>query len=1380
MTATANGTAGSYSVTASANGLASVSFALTNNPPPNLVVNETGDDTGNASDCSAQPTAGTTTNSDSCTLRDALASASVAGAGNITFDNTVFATAQTIMLANGTLTIPNNTTITGPTAAGAVSANNPQGNLVTVDGTNLTNLSIFAINSGSTAAIANLVVQSEYSGFGGSASSCIENQGAFSFTNSALLNCQTDSSNSSLDNTGTLTVTGSTFANDSDGILNEVGATATVTGSTFATIYQHFRNYGTATISYSTFKGSFGFVQGGTVGTYGSGAETTLLNSTVYGTTITHGKTATPTAGAVYVAGGGTLNLGNSIVYGNTYSGGGSTVPSDVLVASGSTLNDLGGNYIGTETGATTTTLNSAPVNLSAFGSQGGNGMAVLLPLPGSPAICAGVAANIPNGATTDQRGLPNKNITYTGYSAGTPCVDAGAVQTAYALKFDQQPSSVVQNLAMAPAPTVELDENGKAFADGTDTVSIPLALTTGAGTLSGSPASTSASTGIATYSALSIDTLGTGDVLTASLALNPAIATNPPTLTKASNTFNVNSAVTQLAFSTAPASTVTAGGNAGAAIIVHEEDVNGTLVTTAGDSITLTVTGPNSYSQSYTQTATAGVATFDLSGDALTAAGNYIYSAAITGNGTVTPATASETLNSAAAATVSVISGSGQSAVIGAAFASPLAVKVVDPYNNVVPGATVVFTAPASAASASLSTPAVTAADGTTSVTATANGTASAAAYTVTASASGATASASFSLTNNQHSTSLTVAPSSLALVYGQPVTVNASITPASVLTSAPTGAVTFYDGAAALAPTSTVASAAASYAIAVPTVGSHLYAAQYAGDTNFQPSSKTSATGALVVSPASSTLHGPASESFTYGTGGSFAITVSGQYSGAGIATPSGSVTYIIGGGTPQTAVLTAGSATLTIPSTQSAGNSIVAISYLGDGNYNAATSINVPVTVKQATATISVTPYNVTYDGLVHTATGTANGVGGANLAADLTLSGTAHTAAGAYATDAWSFHDPAGNYADASGTVSDHIGTATLNVAASSFSKVYGTANPAFSGSISGQQPGDTFTESFSTAATLSSPVGSYPIVPSVTGANLSDYTQAITDGTLTVTQAASMTTLQLSSTSITPGQSVTLRATVANASAGSTGMPTGAVNFYDNGVLLSATPVTGGVATYSTTSLTPGVSNAITATYSGDTNFTASSSAASTAASITVAPLDFTMTLTNPSNLTVAPGQSVSFQVHFTPMYGSYAGTVSFAMTGLPTGSTVSFSPSSLAADGGPQTVTVTITTAPATAQLYSLPPPLSGRNAAPFALASLLLFGTGRLRKRGKALRGLLCVLLVAGAGLLATGLSGCGSNAGFFTQTPKNYNVTMTATAANVQQSISINLNVQ
>ena len=83
-------------------------------------------------------------------------------------------------------------------------------------------------------------------------------------------------------------------------------------------------------------------------------------------------------------------------------------------------------------------------------------------------AICGGIAANIPAGVTTDQRGYPIKNTTYPGYSSSTPCVDSGAVQTNYAMAITTQPpANATVNEAIAPAPVVTLTESGNMAGSG-------------------------------------------------------------------------------------------------------------------------------------------------------------------------------------------------------------------------------------------------------------------------------------------------------------------------------------------------------------------------------------------------------------------------------------------------------------------------------------------------------------------------------------------------------------------------------------------------------------------------------------------------------------------------------------------------------------------------------------------------------------------------------------------------------------------------------------------------------------------------------------------------------------------------------------------------
>jgi hypothetical protein len=144
---------------------------------------------------------------------------------------------------------------------------------------------------------------------------------------------------------------------------------------------------------------------------------------------------------------------------------------------------------------------------------------------------------------------------------------------------------------------------------------------------------------------------------------------------------------------------------------------------------------------------------TTDASGQAkVTATANATvggpYTVTATVAGLATTASFSLTNTPGAPASVAVVSGSAQSATVGAAFASPLVVVVKDAYGNPVPGASVTFTPPSSGASAIVAgSPATTGSDGRASITATANGIGGA--YTVTASVAGVATPATFNLAN-------------------------------------------------------------------------------------------------------------------------------------------------------------------------------------------------------------------------------------------------------------------------------------------------------------------------------------------------------------------------------------------------------------------------------------------------------------------------------------------------------------------------------------------------------------------------------------------------------------------------------------------------------
>ena len=111
----------------------------------------------------------------------------------------------------------------------------------------------------------------------------------------------------------------------------------------------------------------------------------------------------------------------------------------------------------------------------------------------------------------------------------------------------------------------------------------------------------------------------------------------------------------------------------------------------------------------------------------------------------------------------------------------------------------------------------------------------------------------------------------------------------------------------------------------------------------------------------------------------------------------------------------------------------------SFAGTTNY-APKNGTVNDKINKAKATIKVDGYSVTYDGNAHTATGTATGVGGADLSNLLGLGGTTHTNAGTYNADPWTF---AGNdnYEADSGTVNDAIGKRSVTASVTADDKTY---------------------------------------------------------------------------------------------------------------------------------------------------------------------------------------------------------------------------------------------------------------------------------------------------------------------------------------------------
>ena len=155
------------------------------------------------------------------------------------------------------------------------------------------------------------------------------------------------------------------------------------------------------------------------------------------------------------------------------------------------------------------------------------------------------------------------------------------------------------------------------------------------------------------------------------------------------------------------------------------------------------------------------------------------------------------------------------------------------------------------------------------------------------------------------------------------------------------------------------------------------------------------------------------------------------------------------------------------------------------------------------------------------------------------------------------------------------------TITVNNA----TRAYGSPNPVFTGTITGAVNGDILTATYSTTATTTSPVGTYPITATLGGANAANYTVIVIPGTLTVTPAATTTVVVTSGSPSIVGASVTFTATVSSTA----GIPGGTVTFTSGTLTLTGTLNASGVATVTTTALPVG-SQLVTASYGGATNF----------------------------------------------------------------------------------------------------------------------------------------------------------------------------------------------
>jgi subtilisin family serine protease len=215
-------------------------------------------------------------------------------------------------------------------------------------------------------------------------------------------------------------------------------------------------------------------------------------------------------------------------------------------------------------------------------------------------------------------------------------------------------------------------------------------------------------------------------------------------------------------------------------------------------------------------------------------------------------------------------------------------------------------------------------------------------------------------------------------------------------------------------------------------------------------------------------------------------------------------------------------------------------------------------------------------------------------------------------------------------------------AALTAKANNLTMIYGAALPKLTGTLTGVVNDDSLTESFSTTATSASPVGSYPIVPSVAGVNVGNYAITAHNGLLQITPAGSTTLLTLSATAIQYSQSLTATATVKPASGAAA--PTGTITFYNGSTSIGTATLSAGTARLTTATLPVG-KDTLEAKYAGQGNYLASTSAA---VSVTVSLITTTTSLAA-SPASPKQGAAVKLTATVKPAVGTAAptGTVTF-------------------------------------------------------------------------------------------------------------------------------------
>jgi hypothetical protein len=535
-----------------------------------------------------------------------------------------------------------------------------------------------------------------------------------------------------------------------------------------------------------------------------------------------------------------------------------------------------------------------------------------------------------------------------------------------------------------------------------------------------------------------------------------------------------------------------------------------------------------------------------------------------------------------------------------------------------------------------------------------------------------GSANSGAATVTVNRAATTTTLTASPNPSIFGQTVTLKATVTAGA------SGSVNFLDGTIILG-TAALSSGTATLTTSQLTVGSHTLTAAYAGNSGFAPSTSPAITQMVNLIATTTTLTATPNPSVT---GQTVTLSSSVTVAAPGTGTVTGSVTFNDGTTVLGTASLSGGSASLAVATLVGGSHSLTA-TYTASGNIAGSSSPAVTQTVNAAstrttlsssanpsafgqpvtlTATVSpVAPGAGTVGGTVTfkdgtTALGIANLSSGSASLPVATLAVGSHSLTATYAATA-----SYGGSTSAAVTQAVKPSASSTSVNVSPLTSVSGqpvsavvTVSPVAPGAgipsgtvsvLSGPTVFFTSPLSNGQVSTVIStiPVGSYTLTLSYGGdTNFTASTSA--PFTVVVNQASTTTTLTASPSPSVTGQSTTLTAAVAVTSPG-TGTATGSVTFHDGTTTLGTVTLTNGTAVLSTSSLALG-SHSLTASYSGSTQLKASTSAPVTQAVNQISTKTLLNASPNPSTLNQSVTLTATVSV-VAPGTGTPTGTITF-------------------------------------------------------------------------------------------------------------------------------------